>query len=634
MDIQIDLSIVTFNSARWLNDWVKSLSKQNYPLDMINLYITDNGSSDNTLDLLRSIIESIGLRSYKIIEQNNVGFGNGHNSNFRFCKSKFVLVSNVDLSYEDDSILNLVQCAKQDEEDIVSWEMRQKPYEHPKIYDPVTLETTWSSAACILIRKSAMDIVGGFEPKIFMYGEDVELSWRFRAHGFRIKYCPNAVCWHYTYEDNKFKKVQFLGSTLSNLYLRLRYGTANDVEIGEIAYKHLISSFHHPSIAWEELINNFKLYQKNRKYFSENNYADKNVAKFIDDWDYEVVREGAFYKCDNVSACKLVSVLIRSYQGRDYFLNDAIRSVLNQTYQNFEIIIVEDGGDSLKPLVESYNDSRIKYFSCAKVGRCVTGNVALNNASGDYFVFLDDDDLFFADHIEVLVGEIGKHGCFDAVYSSSFEWPTNYELLSGVYQYYDKSVDLNLITKSVKKFNVIEFTYVNHIPIQSCLFKRSLFDALGGFDVELDSLEDWDLWLRYSSISDFKPVDKVTSIYRVPACEKVSESRSSRMNSFYEKVIEKLKLIKLNRSMYELRECYVDSNIVVSLNEQVRNLDINLGLKDDVILSLKNELTAYKLEAEAYKSQLSCIYRSKGWRLMKPFRLVMKFIRIFINRVR
>ena len=54
------------------------------------------------------------------------------------------------------------------------------------------------------------------------------------------------------------------------------------------------------------------------------------------------------------------------------------------------------------------------------------------------------------------------------------------------------------------------------LPIQAILFKRSLYEDLGGFDPELENLEDWNLWVRYSATTQFKLIPKTTSMYRTP----------------------------------------------------------------------------------------------------------------------
>ena len=75
---------------------------------------------------------------------------------------------------------------------VASWELRQAFSEMPKYYDPVTLETNWSSHACILIKREVYEKVGGYDKNIFMYAEDVEFSYRLRSQGYVLNntsYC-------------------------------------------------------------------------------------------------------------------------------------------------------------------------------------------------------------------------------------------------------------------------------------------------------------------------------------------------------------------------------------------------------------------------------------------------------------
>ena len=114
---------------------------------------------------------------------------------------------------------------RSDDARVAAWELRQLPYEHPKAYDPATLDTSWVSGAATLFRRSAFDAVGGFEPRIFMYGEDVDLSWRLRASGFRLRYLPRHAVVHRTYKvGGEVKPLQILGGVETNLCLRARFG--------------------------------------------------------------------------------------------------------------------------------------------------------------------------------------------------------------------------------------------------------------------------------------------------------------------------------------------------------------------------------------------------------------------------
>ena len=76
-------------------------------------------------------------------------------------------------------------------------EARQFPDEHAKTYDPVTHKAPWCSGCCLLISRAAHEQTGGFDERFFLYGEDVDLSWRVRAAGLHVGVAPRAMVHHY-----------------------------------------------------------------------------------------------------------------------------------------------------------------------------------------------------------------------------------------------------------------------------------------------------------------------------------------------------------------------------------------------------------------------------------------------------
>ncbi len=128
----------------------------------------------------------------------NVGFGAGHN---RLMQDAFAagadiyIATNPDGLLEPEAIGALVQMmAAYNGRALI--EALQFPDEHPKVYDPYTLETPWVSGACLAISRAAYDVLGGFDETFFMYGEDVDMSWRARAHGLALRVCPRALFLH------------------------------------------------------------------------------------------------------------------------------------------------------------------------------------------------------------------------------------------------------------------------------------------------------------------------------------------------------------------------------------------------------------------------------------------------------
>ena len=534
----LDLSIVTYNSEKWLDQFVESLHQQDYPLGKLHLVFVDNGSSDATVEKIR-LTDWTALGSVNCLENSNVGFGAGHNRGISEGEEPLVLVTNIDLQFHRDSLRQAVSFAVQDDASVASWEFRQSPYEHPKFYDPVTLQTAWSAHACILLRREVFEAVGGYEKKIFMYGEDVELSYRFRSCGYKLRYLPRACVDHFTYKEaGEFKPMQYQGSILANAYLRLRYGSMFDAAKILPMYAVLISGLggvpEHRKLIWQNL---FKVLL-NAVYFLRQRRSI-GIFSFLG-WDYDKARAGAFYESKSMPSEKpMVSVITRTYRGRDKLLLQCMQSVAHQTYPDIEHVIVEDGSDSMRSMIEQlkvqYPGSNIHYIPLEKVGRCHAGNRGLEESRGKYLAFLDDDDLFFADHIEVCVAELETDDSVSATYGLAWEVETEFE--GDTYE--ERSHGTPAILH--QHFDRDTLFHHNYIPVQAIVFHRELYKQHGGFDPELDNLEDWNLWIRYASTSAFKLIEKTTSMYRTPWNIREKSRRQVVLNSYLETAMAKNK---------------------------------------------------------------------------------------------
>lgn len=544
----IDLTVVSHNNGQWIRAFMKSLTKQNFPVSKISFIIVDNGSTDDTVGIWKAQQKELQseFKSFKIICNKNLGFGNGQNEAFKNSDSPFVLVSNIDLEFSPDAIINALSYATSDKPSVASWELRQQPYEHPKFYDPVSLETAWSSHACVLIRRSCFEHVKGYEKRIFMYGEDVELSYRFRAFGYTLKYYPKSVVYHHTYKEaSEIKPLQFSGSTLANSYIRLRYGTLLDIIKIPLMHIKLLSVDVGISNSRNIILNNFCKLIKNIPYFLCTRYRRKHNFAFRN-WDYEMIRDGSFYEPPTYSLAKntpLVSIITRTYIGRDFWLKEALTSVLNQTYNNIEIVVVEDGSSSMQTLVSelsSINKSvSLIYKPLPKKGRCYAGNKGLELANGKYVMFLDDDDLLFCDHVETAIHELESDKKISAAYALSWDVQTklNSEDINEGY------IEMSHSTSDVlrQEFDRKVLQHHNYISIQSIVFLKTLFEEHGGFDEELENLEDWNLWVKYSINSEFKHIQKTTSMFRTPWGISEKSKRQSILDSYYTSAVEKNK---------------------------------------------------------------------------------------------
>jgi len=111
---------------------------------------------------------------------------------------------------------------------------RQMPIEHPKAHDPVTGDTSWGSGSCLMFRREAFDAVGGFDDHFFpMYCDDVDISWRLRLGGWKVRHAPKAAIFH----DKRItidgavaiSDFEITSGTLARLWMTRRYGR-RDIE--------------------------------------------------------------------------------------------------------------------------------------------------------------------------------------------------------------------------------------------------------------------------------------------------------------------------------------------------------------------------------------------------------------------
>lgn len=525
---ELAISIVFYHTPQSeLDDLLHSLANQD-DASGFSLYCLDNSDSNyqSQIAMWLKPYENRFAAIHYFASNENLGFGRGHNANFkRITEHEYILILNQDIIVPTGALKTLCDFAEQDDEDVGVWEMRQIPYEHPKIYNPSTLETGWVAGAACLFRQSALTAVGGFDEDIFMYAEDVDISWRLQCNNYRCRYVPKAAVIHHTYsEPGEIKKTLIFEGTLTHLLLRARYGTIKQMLKAPLMLLFEIIIPEEFEGRRRGMLSLFPRYFKEVVKFRRSGSHYRKIFKpTFFRWDFSKRREGAFYEFDNVNEWTdkpKVSIIVRTC-GRPKALDEALASIANQTYDNIEIVVVEDGPAASQKIIEKYRQALdIQYQALGENhGRSYAGNVGLSMTTGEWCNFLDDDDQLFADHVEVLVKAVLTKK-LQGVYSQAWEVPTTFIDKSN-WQY----IEHDHYTIYKQPFSKLFLWKTNYLPIQSVLFHRRLYEENGGFDTNLDCLEDWDLWIRYTYHSDFEMVEKTTSKYRVPAVHKEAVER-------------------------------------------------------------------------------------------------------------
>lgn len=181
-----------------------------------------------------------------------------------------------------------------------------------------------------------------------------------------------------------------------------------------------------------------------------------------------------------------ISIIIPTYNYAR-FLPEAIESVLKQTYKDYEIIVVDDGStDNTKEIIDKYKD-KIRYIYQENKGLPSARNTGIKSAKGEYFAFLDSDDVFLPEKLELQIGRFDRNSSLGMVYT--------YRCFFNEKGVRKKSISENRFL--VGKIQT-ELFLGNVIPVSSTVVNRKCFEKVGLFDESLTSAEDYDLWLRLS----------------------------------------------------------------------------------------------------------------------------------------
>ncbi len=190
---------------------------------------------------------------------------------------------------------------------------------------------------------------------------------------------------------------------------------------------------------------------------------------------------------------RTVSVLMATYNRRD-MLPAAIESVRAQTHREWELVIVNDGGESVADIVAAFGDDRIVYRDAGRVSRGAAVNTAFSLCTGEYVAYLDDDDLWHPDHLQRALFFIENVPGVRMTYSDTVETTAQrggagWEVVSS----------LPVKRPQVTFADLVE---CNRIPGISVVHHRDLFVEAGGMDATLEALFDFDLWRRLAVRTD------------------------------------------------------------------------------------------------------------------------------------
>ena len=323
----------------------------------------------------------------------------------------------------------------------------------------------------------------------------------------------------------------------------------------------------------------------------------------------------------------LISVIVRTMNRPE--LAEALESISRQTYPNVEVIVVDAlGAGTIKPGAKCGNFPIRVICKHKQLPRAEAANAGLHAVKGEYFCFLDEDDLMFNDHIAGLY-ELLKSNTAPAAYS-------NIKRVNG------KNELLNIFDND---FNFYKLLWNNYIPIHALLYRTEMINSNCLFDEQFEIYEDWDFLLQVSFSGNLIHYNKTTGIYRDIDSSGV-QGDFEKINKYRLLIIEKWKDILTNNhyinflnhlpslnsndpafciSIYceekkKLEQALNTMESIKAEKQQIIEENIKMLAEKDMLIANINA------QVNEFRTDLNSLTNSRSWRITKPLRMIKKLI--------
>jgi glycosyltransferase involved in cell wall biosynthesis len=477
---KVSIVIPCYNQAEFLPEAVESVLKQVYR--DYEIVIVNDGSTDNTKEVARDIVMYNPHVKIKVLEQDNQGLSAARNNGIRDSAGEYILPLDADDLIRPDMLEKMTTLLDSDPSvaiaycDVIHFGMVEErivaaEYNFTKLIHGNQLNY------CSLFRRKAWETVGGYKPLMKWGYEDWEFWISCGEKGFFAKRIPKFLFMYRTRYNSMYAKA-----------------LANDRELRALI-----------------VLNHPKLYAKEEVAKCEQLFDCQSACSSSDTEAIQLDRQG-----DSAKVGPLVSVIVPTYN-RTERLEDALKSILSQTYWNIEIVVINDGGLDVSEIIDDLNrENRIVSVQHEENrGLAAARNSGLRVARGKYIAYLDDDDIFYPKHVETLVGFLEQSGA-KVAYTDSYQvfeaWIEDRYVVTGKKITYSQDFDRwQLLVK-------------NYIPVINIMHRKDILEETGVFDESLDTHEDWDLWIRVSGHYEFSHIKAVTAEFRTRSQDSITST--------------------------------------------------------------------------------------------------------------
>ena len=392
MDELISIIVPIYNVEEYLRECLDSIQKQTYP--NFECVMVNDGSTDNSKQIAEEYLVDI---RFKLINQSNQGLSSARNTGIKHLNADSSFVSFVD---SDDYIHStfLEKMTRQIEEGVDIIEGLFEHYHDGNIYyfpqsgpHKVALETTVEKLKCLALEKIRNSSCGKLIRRKMLHGSFFPEGWIFE---------DLAVVPEFVTSSNKWVKIQ---ETVYTYRIR-----ENPIITSSFSEKDLdiFKIFEKFDCFFKDESRNIKIWLERLKLLHINYRIEKIPTQYIE--RYQKEKEKILLQIEEYEKGELISIIVPIYNVENY-LRHCLESIQNQTYQNFECLLINDGSpDNSADICREYvsKDSRFRYFEKENGGVSSARNLGIERSKGQFITFIDSDDWVDSDYLEVLYNSL------------------------------------------------------------------------------------------------------------------------------------------------------------------------------------------------------------------------------------
>ncbi|MBD2484138.1 glycosyltransferase [Planktothrix sp. FACHB-1365] len=511
---RVSVIIPVYNGDRYMSQAIDSVLSQTY--SNYEIIIVDDGSTDNTHQIIQHYIEKYQNQSLiRYIFQPNQGVAAARNRGIQEARGEFIALLDQDDMFWPEKLAHQVACFQANPDVAIinsGWRLIDENNNRISDIEPwhnlpnLTLET-WVTRTPILpsalmFRRDTWQKIGGFDSR-FNGVDDVDFIWRLALHEYSAIWLTEITV---NYRQHQETVSNTKAKERANLMIAVQdqfFGQPNLPD--EIRQLEKLTRYE--SLTWMA----WHLYhthhpQQMAEFLQKSlSYTPYTIAITISDWvhrfmgyclayGYELELEN-FYNLQDwkqliskiIPQTKpRVSVIIPTYNC-DQYIEQCVKSVLEQTYTNYEVIVIDDGSQDktqqiLKPFL-----SVIKYIYQNNQGAAKARNHGCEIAQGEFLAFLDGDDFFLPQKLAEQVATFDHDPTIDLVQSG---WCIVNQ----------KDIGVSVITPwgNAPELNLETWILHKCVRPSAMILRREWWEKVGGFDHRYPPTEDLDFVLRLS----------------------------------------------------------------------------------------------------------------------------------------